>query len=48
MTYVFSITEKDHFVYVKRSEGNFVIISLYVDDILLARNNIEFVQTIKE
>ena len=48
MTYGFSTTEEDHYVYIKRSEGNFVILSLYVGDILLAGNNIEFVQTIKE
>ena len=48
MTYGFSMTEEDHCVYVKRLEDNFVILSLYVDDILLARNNIEFAQTIKE
>ena len=48
MTYGFLMTEEDHCVYVKRLEGNFVILSLYVDDILLARNNTEFVQTIKE
>ena len=37
------MTEEDHHVYVKRCERNFVILSLYVDNILLARNNIEFV-----
>ena len=42
------MTEEDHCVYVKRLEGNFVILSLYVDDRLLGGNNIEFVQTIKE
>ena len=33
---------------VKRSEGSFIILSLYVDDILLAENNKEFIKTIKE
>jgi Reverse transcriptase (RNA-dependent DNA polymerase) len=37
-----------HCVYVKRSNKKFVIVSLYVDDILLASNNKEYVQTIKE
>ena len=41
------MTEEDHCVYVKRSEDNFVILSLSVDDILLAGNNIEFVKIIK-
>ena len=40
--------EEDHCVYVKRSEGSFIILSLYVDDILLAGNNKEFIKTIKE
>ena len=42
------MTDEDHCVYVKRSEGNFVILSLYVDDILLAGNNLEYLITIKE
>ena len=40
--------EEDHCVYVKRSEGSFIIMSLYVDDILLAGNNKKFIKTIKE
>ena len=40
--------EEDHCVYVKRSEGSFIILSLYVKDILLAKNNKEFIKTIKE
>lgn len=35
--------EEDHCVYVKRSKGNFIILSLYVDDILLASNDMELV-----
>ena len=42
------MTEEDHYMYVKMSKDNFVISSLYMDDILLAGNNIEFVQIIKE
>ena len=42
------MTDEDHCVYVKRSEGNFVILSLYVDDILLVGNNLEYLITIKE
>jgi hypothetical protein len=40
--------EEDHCVYVKRFEGSFIILSLYVDDILLVGNNKEFIKTIKE
>lgn len=43
MTYGFSMTKEDYCVYVKRFKGNLVILSLYVDGILLAGNNIEFV-----
>ena len=48
ITYGFAMTDEDHCVYVKRSEGNFIILSLYVDDILLAGNNLEYLITIKE
>jgi Reverse transcriptase (RNA-dependent DNA polymerase) len=40
--------DEDHYVYVKRSKDKFVILSLYMDDILLASNNKKYVQTIKE
>jgi Reverse transcriptase (RNA-dependent DNA polymerase) len=40
--------DEDHCVYVKRSKNKFMILSLYVDDILLTSNNKEYVQTIKE
>ena len=40
--------EEDHCVYVKRSKESFIILSLYVDDILLVGNNKEFIKTIKE
>ena len=42
------MTDKDHYVYVKRSKGNFVILSLYVDDIFLVGNNLEYIINIKE
>ena len=38
----FLMIEEDHCVYAKRFEGSFIILSLYVDDILLAGNNKEF------
>jgi hypothetical protein len=40
--------EEDYCVYVKRFEGSFIILSLYVDNILLAGNNKEFIKTIME
>jgi Reverse transcriptase (RNA-dependent DNA polymerase) len=40
--------DEDHYVYVKRSKDKFMILLLYVDDIMLASNNKEYVQTIKE
>ena len=39
--------EEDHCVYVKRSKGSFIILSLYVDDILLASNDMEMIFTAK-
>ena len=38
--------EEDHYVYIKRSKDKFVILSLYVDDILTAGNN-EYITEIK-
>ena len=48
ISYGFKMIEEDHCVYVKRSKDYFVILSLYVDDILLAANSKEFVKTIKD
>ena len=39
--------EEDHCVYVKRFDDKFAILSLYVDDILIATNDKEFMLTIK-
>ena len=39
--------EEDHCVYVKQSKGSFIILSLYVDDILLAGNDMEMIITTK-
>ena len=47
-SYNFQMIEEDHCVYIKHFEGNFVILSLYVDDILLAGNNLKSVLTIKK
>ena len=39
--------EEDHRVYVKRSGKSLLILSLYVDDILLAGNDMEIIVTTK-
>ena len=39
--------EEDHYVYVKRFDDKFVILSFYIDDILIATNDKEFMLTIK-
>ena len=44
-SYDYNIIDEDHCVYIKRSEIDFVILSLYVDDILLA--GLTFVKAIK-
>ena len=41
------MVEEDHYVYVKRSKESFFILSMYVDDILLAGNNIEMIVATK-
>ena len=40
--------EEDHCVYLKRSNSDFIILSLYVDDILLASNSKEMIDTAKK
>ncbi len=40
--------EEDHCVYVKRSENGILILSLYVDDILIAGSNMEMINATKE
>ena len=43
----FAMMEEDHCVYLKRSDNSFVILSLYVDDISIAGNNKEMIDTTK-
>jgi hypothetical protein len=38
---------KDHCMYLKRSNNSFIIFSLYVDDILIAGNSKEMIDTTK-
>ena len=39
--------DEDHSVYIKQYKDKYVLLSLYVVDILIAENDLEFVQTIK-
>ena len=39
--------EEDHCVYIKQDKDKYALLSLYVDDILIVRNDLEFVQTTK-
>ena len=43
----FTMIEEDHCVYIKRSKGSCIILSLYVDDILLVGNDMEMIITTK-
>ena len=47
ISYDFTMIDEDHCVYVKSSKNKFVILSLYVDDILLAENDKEYLLTVK-
>ena len=38
----FMMIDEDHCVYTKRDKDKFIILSLYVDDILIAGNDKEF------
>ena len=42
-----SMVSEDHCVYVKRSTGGIMFLTLYVDDILLAGNNLEMIEATK-
>jgi len=44
----FTMMEEDHYVYLKRSNNSFIILSLYVDDILIAGNSKEMIDTTKK
>ena len=43
----FTMIDEDNCVYTKRSKGKFIIMSLYVDDILIAGNDKDFVMDVK-
>ena len=35
--------DKDHCIYIKQNKYEYLLLSLYRDDILIARNDLEFV-----
>ena len=44
----FIMMEEDHCVYIKRSNNHFIILSLYVDDILIAGNDKKLIYVTKK
>ena len=44
----FTIMEEDHCVYIKRSNNHFIILSLYVDDILISGNDKKLIDVTKK
>ena len=44
----FTTMEEDHYVYFKRSNNHFIILSLYVHDILIARNDKKLINMTKK
>ena len=44
----FTMLEKDHCVYIKHSNNHFIILSLYVDDILIAGNDKKLIDVTKK
>ena len=41
--YVFTMIDEDHCVYIKQNKDKYLLLSLYMDNILIARNDLEFV-----
>ena len=44
----FTMMDEDHCVYIKRSNVGFIILSLYVDDILITRNDKKLIDVTKK
>jgi len=44
----FTMVSEDHCVYVKKTTKEIMFLTLYVDDILLARNNLEMINATKQ
>ena len=42
-SYVFTMIDEDYCVYIKQNKYEYLLLSLYMDDILIARNDLEFV-----
>ncbi len=47
MSFDFTMIHEDNCIYIKQSKDKFVILSLYVDDILIAGNDREYLKIIK-
>src|SRR5438270_2031955 len=43
LTYGFTMIEQDHYEYLKRSKARFLILTLYVDNMLMASNDKKWV-----
>ena len=43
ISYVFIMIDEDHCVYIKQNKDKYLLLSLYMDNILIARNDLEFV-----
>ena len=48
LKYGFTMMEEDHCVYNKNLNNHFIILSLYVDDILIARNDKKLIDVTKK
>ena len=48
ISFGFQMIEEDHCVYLKRSKKSFVILSLYVDDVLIIGNNMSLMNTTRD
>ena len=48
LKYGFTMMEEDHCVYNKHLNNHFIILSLYVDDILIARNDKKLIDVTKK
>ena len=44
----FEMIEEDHYVYIKQTKKSIIILSLYIDDILLARNDMSAIVATRE
>ena len=44
----FTMVEEDHYVYIKLSNNHLIILSLYVDDILIAGNDKQLIDVTKK